>query len=81
VLAGLTRPVPALSFEYVPSALAEVRACVEQLRGLGQYRFNWSIGESFRLESPSWVDGDGLMAGLDTGRARQQSGDVYARMT
>jgi FkbM family methyltransferase len=81
VLAGLTRAVPALSFEYVPSAAAEVRACVERLRQLGPYRFNWSIGESFRLESPSWVHGDALINGLETVAARQRAGDVYARLT
>lgn len=81
VLSGLTQAVPALSFEYVPAALAEVQACVDRLGELGTYRFNWSAGESFRLESASWLGGDGLLASLDTPKGRERSGDVYARLT
>jgi len=81
VLAGLTRAVPALSFEYVPSAPGEVRACVERVSALGSYLFNWSVGESFKLESETWLSGDELMAALGTPRGLQRSGDVYARLT
>jgi FkbM family methyltransferase len=80
VLAGLTHAVPTLSFEYVPSALTEVRACMDQLSALGPYLFNWSAGESFTLESQTWLSGDALLASLETPRARQRSGDVYARL-
>ena len=81
VLTGLTRAVPALSFEYVPSAPGEVRACVERVSALGSYLFNWSVGESFKLESETWLSGDDLMAALETPRGRQRSGDVYARLS
>jgi FkbM family methyltransferase len=81
VLAGLTRAVPVISFEYVPSAPGEVRACVERVSALGAYLFNWSAGESFKLESERWLSGDELMAALDTPRGRQRSGDVYARLS
>jgi FkbM family methyltransferase len=81
VLAGLTQPVPALSFEYVPAALAEVRACVDRLGELGPFSFNWSAGESFRLESASWLSGAELMSSLDAPHVRQRSGDVYARLS
>jgi len=80
VLAGLTQPVPALSFEYVPAALMEVRACVNRLGALGRYVFNWSAGESFRLESPSWLTPDDLLARLATPGGPRRSGDVYARL-
>jgi FkbM family methyltransferase len=80
VLAGLTRAVPALSFEYVPSAPGEVRACVDRMSALGDYLFNWSVGESFKLESRTWLSGDELMAALETPRGRLRSGDVYARL-
>ena len=81
VLSGLTQAVPALSFEYVPAAIAEARACVDRLGELGTYLFNWSAGESFRLESPSWLSGDELLARLDTPDGRARSGDVYARLS
>ena len=80
VLAGLTRPVPALSFEYLPGALDYTRAGVDRLRTLGGYRFNWSVGESHALASAGWVDGETLLAALAAGPARHRSGDVYARL-
>ena len=65
----------------VPAALAEVRACVDRLGELGTFSFNWSAGESFRMESASWLSGAELLSSLDTPRGRQRSGDVYARLS
>ncbi len=80
VLTGLSQAVPALSFEYVPAAIGEVRACVNRLNDLGRYVFNWSAGETFRLASSSWMTGEDLLASLDTPNGRSRSGDVYARL-
>jgi hypothetical protein len=81
VLAGLTRAVPALSFEYLPRALDHVRAAIDRLGALGECRFNWSQGESYRLAEPSWLDGTELLARLHSAEARRRSGDIYVRMT
>jgi FkbM family methyltransferase len=86
VLAGLTQAVPAVSFEYVPGAIDEVRACVRRLGALGSYRFNWSIGESYRLASSFWLSGEELVASLETSTSTgphrsRRSGDVYARLS
>jgi FkbM family methyltransferase len=81
VLAGLTRAVPALSFEYLPRALDHVRAAVDRLAELGAYRFNWSAGESFRLAEGSWVDGETLLVRLRSAEAQRRSGDIYVRIT
>ncbi len=80
VLAGLSRPVRGLSFEYLPRALEQVEACVARLAELGSYRFNWSPGETYRLASREWVEGGELMAALRRG-AQRGSGDVYALLT
>ena len=80
VLAGLGRPLAGLSFEYLPGALAAVRACVTRLAVLGPYRYNWSPGESFELAAPEWLTGDQLQAALATAVAQRSSGDVYARL-
>ena len=80
VLGGLSRPVPALSFEYLPRALDQVQACIARLATLGPYRFNWSPGESYRLESASWLSGDELLEKLSAPEAQRRSGDVYARL-
>jgi FkbM family methyltransferase len=80
VLAGLTQTVPALSFEYVPGAIDEVRACISRLNALGPYLFNWSAGESFRLTSSLWLSGEELLASLEAPHGQRRSGDVYARL-
>jgi FkbM family methyltransferase len=80
VLAGLTRAVPALSFEYLPRALEQVAACVARLAVLGAYRFNWSAGESYRLAGNGWLSGRELLSNLSARSAQQQPGDVYARL-
>lgn len=81
VLAGLTRTVPALSFEYLPGALDEVNRSVARLAALGPYRFNWSPGESYRLASSRWLTDQELLARLRMADAGRRSGDVYARLT
>ena len=80
VLSGLSRPVAALSFEYLAVAREAALACIERLELLGDYRFNWSPGESHRMGSARWlgaVDIRAFLAGLPEGAG---SGDVYARL-
>jgi FkbM family methyltransferase len=81
VLAGLGRPLPALSFEYLPRALEEVQVCLARLGTLGTYRFNWSAGESNRLASDRWLDASDLLAALRSPDAQRRPGDVYARLS
>jgi len=81
VLSGLGRPVPALSFEYLPRALEEVQACLVRLVSLGPYVFNWSIGESSQLASERWLDASDVLNALRTPAAQRRPGDVYARLT
>jgi FkbM family methyltransferase len=80
VVAGLSSPVPVLSFEYLPRAIDGVQAVLERLGRLGPYRFNWSPGESYRLASAQWIDRTSLLASLDEPAAQQRSGDVYAAL-
>lgn len=76
VLAGLSRPPPALSFEYLTAARHRALACVDRLEALGEYRYNSSPGESHRLAWARWLDAAGMRAAL--ARLTQGSGDVYA---
>ncbi len=49
---------------------------LDRLETLGEYRYNWSIGETLRLGSARWLDAAGnraRVAGLFSG-----SGDIYA---
>ena len=78
-LRGLSRPVGALSFEYVPGARDEALACIDTLERLGPYRYNWSPGETMRLALPEWCDAAGMRAFI-AGSGDQQ-GDIYGRLT
>ena len=80
VLAGLSRPLPALSFEYLPTALDHARDCLVRLDALGPYRYNLSIGESYRLASERWLTGAEVARALETPQAQRRAGDVYARL-
>jgi hypothetical protein len=80
VVAGLTTAVPALSFEYLPQALNQVESVLQRLADIGEYAFNWSLGESYRLEAGRWLGADGLVAALSGPSAQRRSGDVYARL-
>ncbi len=80
VLAGLSQPVAVVSFEYLPRALDLAEGCSVRLGQLGDYRFTWSPGESFRLATEAWLSGPEMMASLRTRAPRQRSGDIYAAL-
>jgi len=79
-LAGLSHPVPALSFEYLAAARDVALACVDRLAALGDYEFNWSPGETQRLAAPEWVGAGAARAFLGRLPAGSGSGDVYGRL-
>jgi FkbM family methyltransferase len=79
-LAGLSRALPALSFEFISIDKAAALVCLERLRALGAYRFNWSLGERLRLGSPEWVGASRVARMLDGLGSVVVSGDIYARL-
>lgn len=78
VLRGLSRPLRALSFEYVPIAAERAVACVERLTELGDYRFRRSRAETHSWFDPVWLDAPTMINRLRT-LPDARSGDVYAR--
>jgi FkbM family methyltransferase len=79
VLAGLSRPVAALSFEYVPVSIDVAQASLERVAALGDYVFNWSPGETHRLASARWLEAGEMRDRLAALGRQPRSGDVYAR--
>jgi FkbM family methyltransferase len=77
-LAGLGRPLRALSFEYVAASPGGADACIARLESLGCYRYAVSPGESHRLLD-GWLDAADLRRLLADRRRVGASGDVYAR--
>src|SRR5439155_16269556 len=55
-LAGLTRPPPALSFEFTTIQRDVAAACIERCAVLGLVRYNAILGESHALVHPEWLD-------------------------
>ncbi|MCP2322040.1 FkbM family methyltransferase [Hamadaea flava] len=78
-LRGLSHPVRALSFEYLPPAHEAALACLDLVEKLGGYEYNYSPVETMRLASADWLDAAGLTTLLDRFRPLGRSGDVYAR--
>ncbi len=81
VLAGLSQPLRALSFEVLPAARDEAAACLDRLAALGTYEYNVSLAETARLIFPAWQDHTAMSAWLTTLTAADPSGDIYARLT
>jgi FkbM family methyltransferase len=78
VLAGLSQPVPALSFEYVPAAKAAALEALDRVAALGDYRFNRSTGERLEFELAGWIGAAAMRAWLSALTPQDASGDVYA---
>jgi len=80
VLNGLSQPIPALSFEYLPACLEAAREGVAHLAKLGPYQFNWSVGEVQCLQSAQWLDNRAMDDQLNRFISAGNSGDIYARL-
>jgi FkbM family methyltransferase len=80
VLAGLTRPLRALSFEYLPAAHQASLAALARVEALGDYRYQYSPIETMRFAGDHWLDTQALRRLLDQVRPAGRSGDVYARL-
>lgn len=78
VLAGLSQPLPALSFEFVPAVLDVALACIDQLESLARYRYAVSLGERLRLLQPDGLDAQAMRAWLRAQGSGAASGDVHA---
>ncbi len=79
-LSGLTTPIKSLSFEYYPPFIENAVKCIERLEKLGKYRYNWSFGESQKLEREVWIDAAAIVQILLTYSQKKDYGDVYARL-
>ncbi|MDM4719047.1 FkbM family methyltransferase [Micromonospora sp. WMMA1363] len=77
VLAGLTRPLPALSFEFTTIDRGVARAGLDRATALGFTRFNLALGDTMALAEPAWMSATAMAAVLDTLPHAANSGDVY----
>jgi FkbM family methyltransferase len=77
-LAGLSQPVPALSFEVTTIRKEAALAALARLAALGRYRFALSLGEALDPEAGGWHDAPAMAERLVALPAEANSGDVYA---
>jgi FkbM family methyltransferase len=81
VLAGLSRPVAALSFEFTTIQREVAAAAIDRCVALGYASFNAALGESQTLAHETWLTAPQIeqwLAGLPDAA---NSGDVYAVMS
>jgi FkbM family methyltransferase len=82
VLQGLSRALPALSFEVEFERLEPRLAASRYLAEVGMCEFNYSEGESLELALENWVTADVLEALVGSQPQLIESfGDIYARQT
>jgi FkbM family methyltransferase len=77
VLAGLTRPLPALSFEFTTIQRDVALACLDRLASLGPYGFDVALGESQTLTFDRWISKADMAAHIEALPHAANSGDVY----
>src|SRR5262249_9226590 len=78
-LAGLSRPVPALSFEFTTIQRDLALACMGRCSALGYVGFNAALGES-QVLLEEWCDAWDIASWLKALPPKANSGDIYARI-
>jgi FkbM family methyltransferase len=78
VLAGLSHPVKALSFEFTTIQRNVALDCLERCAALGLGHFNAALGESQTFVHSGWVGRADIAAWLTELPYAANSGDIYA---
>ena len=77
VLAGLSRPLPVLSFEFTTIQPDVALRCLDRLASLGPYGFDLALGESQKLGFGRWISKADMAAHIAALPHEANSGDVY----
>jgi FkbM family methyltransferase len=77
VLAGLSRPVRKLSFEFTTIQRDVAVRCLERLASLGPYGFDIALGESQMMTFNQWISNADMAAHILALPHEANSGDVY----
>lgn len=78
VLAGLTRSLPHVSFEFTREFLDDADACATLIESLDRYVFNAALGESMRFLLPAHASREALFAALRAHPDPLLWGDIHA---
>jgi FkbM family methyltransferase len=77
VLAGLSRPLKTLSFEFTTIQRDVAMKCLDRLAALGPYRYDVALGESQALTFNRWISRAEMAAHIEGLPHAANSGDVY----
>ncbi len=77
VLSGLSKTVPALSFEFTTIQREVAIQCLDRLAQLGDYRFDVALGEAQHLTFERWITGADMKLHIESLPHDANSGDVY----
>jgi FkbM family methyltransferase len=80
VVAGLSRPLAALSLEFTTIQRDVAVRAIKRLAGLGRYFFNAALGESQHLVHRDPLDAGALAQWIQSLPVAANSGDVYASL-
>ncbi|MBW8269613.1 FkbM family methyltransferase [Caldovatus aquaticus] len=80
VLAGLSRPIRTLSFEFTTIQRAVARECLARLAALGYRAFNACLGETMAFAHAAPLDAAAMAAWIAALPHAANSGDVYASL-
>jgi FkbM family methyltransferase len=80
VLAGLSRPVAALSFEFTTIQRNVALAAIDRCAALGYPSFNAAVGEAQMLAHEAWLTAEQIARWIAALPDTANSGDVYARV-
>jgi FkbM family methyltransferase len=80
VLAGLSQPLPLLSLEFNREFWNETKQCLARLGELGDYQFNYMLGEIPALGGSGWMKVTAFISELEASKDPLLWGDLYARL-
>lgn len=80
VLLGLSKPINSLSFEFALENLRATISCIKYLNKVGDYVFNYSLGEKMSLALEEWESSDTIEKKLKRIGDKTLWGDIYAKL-
>lgn len=80
ILRGLSHAIPMIAFEYLPAAMSVALEALEEVRRLGHYQFNRTIGEDHHFIHHAWLTAEQMAEELSKLQGSTRSGDIYARL-
>jgi len=82
VLHGLSNPVRNISIEFTAEDIENSYKCIDYISTLGDFTFNYSIGESLILKNHEWKSKDNIKFSLAKVCKEENKawGDIYAKI-